>query len=100
MAWIWVSRKSGHGSIKKESQECRRLWKATQYTGFKNEQDRILEIHEEYKGKIKSDGNIIDIISLSDFPGYTMVYERGRYALRFIDHDGDGRYYLIVARIK
>ncbi len=36
----------------------------------------------------------------SDFPGYTMVYERGRYALRFIDHDGDGRFYLIVARIK
>lgn len=29
-----------------------------------------------------------------------MVCERGRYALRFIDHDGDGRFYLIVARIK
>lgn len=30
----------------------------------------------------------------SDFPGHTLVYELGNYALRFIDHDYNDGYYL------
>ena len=30
----------------------------------------------------------------SDFPGHTLVYEIGNYALRFIDHDYNDGYYL------
>ncbi len=56
---------------------------------LKNEQDRILEIHEEYKGKIKSDGNIIDIISLSDFPGYP-------YDFKLVDANNDGSLDILV----